>query len=180
MKFIINFFLLSLLAIFFSGCALQNLEDYSTEKPLLDLQNFFDGNTTGWGIVQDRSGTVTRRFVVKIVGEFEGNTGTLDEQFEWSDGKTEQRIWRLKKTETNKWIGVADDVIGEATGLLSGNTLKWEYTLKLPLDEGFVNVKFDDWMYLVDDKVLMNRAKFSKFGFFLGEVTLAFIKSDNL
>tara|TARA_A100001011_G_scaffold382587_1_gene452602 strand:- start:1911 stop:2408 length:498 start_codon:yes stop_codon:yes gene_type:complete len=161
-----------------SGCAVQNLESYSTEKPNFDLKNYFQGNTTGWGIVQDRSGQVIKRFVVKIVGKFEGKKGILDEQFNWSDGKKDQRIWKLEKTDSNKWIGFADDVIGSASGEIVGNTLRWKYTLKLDLDDGSVNVNFDDWMYLVDDKVLMNNAKFFKFGILLGEVTLTFLKSD--
>jgi hypothetical protein len=37
-------------------------------------------------------------------------------------------------------------------------------------------VSFDDWMYLQADGVLLNRAKMSKFGFTLGEVTIAFQK----
>ncbi len=180
MKFIFRFMILAIVASFLSSCAFQNLEDYSDEKPVFDLEKFFDGNTTGWGIVQDRSGKVTKRFIVKIVGNFSSDKGTLDEQFKWSDGKTEQRIWKLKKINANQWIGMADDVIGQASGTISGNSLKWEYTLKLELENGSVNVKFEDWMYLIDDKVLMNKAKFSKFGFFLGEVTLSFIKSDYL
>tara|TARA_E500000178_G_C16905685_1_gene700172 strand:+ start:254 stop:796 length:543 start_codon:yes stop_codon:yes gene_type:complete len=173
--------LLSVLVVFsFSSCAIQSIENYENEKPSFDLQEFFDGNTTGWGIVQDRSGTVTRRFVVEILGKFNGNEGTLDEQFKWSDGKVEQRIWKLNKVNSKQWIGTADDVVGKAVGTISGNTLKWEYILKLPLENGSINVKFDDWMYLVDENVLMNKAKFSKFGFVLGEVTLSFVKSGNL
>ena len=173
--------LLSVLVVFsFSSCAIQSIENYENEKPSFDLQEFFDGNTTGWGIVQDRSGTVTRRFVVEILGKFNGNEGTLDEQFKWSDGKVEQRIWRLNKVNSKQWIGTADDVVGKAVGTISGNTLKWEYILKLPLENGSINVKFDDWMYLVDENVLMNKARFSKFGFVLGEVTLSFVKSGNL
>jgi hypothetical protein len=35
-------------------------------------------------------------------------------------------------------------------------------------------VQFDDWMYLMDDRVMLNKAAMSKLGFRLGEVTLAF------
>jgi len=37
-------------------------------------------------------------------------------------------------------------------------------------------VRFDDWMYLQSDGVLLNRAKVTKFGVELGTVTLAFSK----
>ncbi len=180
MKISIKLTIALLITTCIQSCAVQNLDDYSIEQPSFELDKFFNGNTTGWGIVQDRSGSVTRRFVVEIVGKFNGDKGTLDEQFKWSNGDTEERIWRLEKVSDDQWIGYADDVVGKAIGKTAGNALKWEYTLSLKLDEGSINVKFDDWMYLVDEKVLMNKAKFSKFGLFLGEVTLAFIKTENL
>jgi hypothetical protein len=73
------------------------MNQYANEKPRLDLAQYFGGQTTGWGMVQDRFGNVTRRFVVQIDGRFDGDQGTLDEKFEWSDGEKQQRIWRLKK-----------------------------------------------------------------------------------
>ena len=39
-----------------------------------------------------------------------------------------------------------------------------------------VEVQFDDWMYLVNDKVMLNKAAMSKFGVRLGVVTLSFTK----
>ena len=71
----------------------------------------------------------------------------------------------------------ADDVIGTASGIAKGNALNWSYTLALPYKDSTVNVQFDDWMFLQQDGVLINRAKMKKFGFTLGEVTL-FFKRD--
>jgi Protein of unknown function (DUF3833) len=48
--------------------------------------------------------------------------------------------------------------------------------LSLPVDGKTYEVQFDDWMYLVSDKVMLNRAVMSKFGFRLGEVLLSFTK----
>jgi len=48
--------------------------------------------------------------------------------------------------------------------------------LALPVDDKVYNVDFDDWMFLMDDKVMLNRSVMSKFGFRLGEVTLSFVK----
>ncbi len=44
------------------------------------------------------------------------------------------------------------------------------------MGEKVYNVSFEDWMFLMDDKVMLNRAEMSKFGFKLGEVTLSFSK----
>ena len=55
-----------------------------------------------------------------------------------------------------------------------GNAFQWAYTLKLPVDGKVYEVQFDDWMYLMDERILLNRASMSKFGFHLGDVTLSF------
>ena len=57
-----------------------------------------------------------------------------------------------------------------------GNAFRWTYTLSLPVDNKVYEVQFDDWMYLVDEKVMLNKATMSKFGIRLGEVTLSFTK----
>ena len=67
-------------------------------------------------------------------------------------------------------------MIGEALGQTAGNAFRWQYTMALPVDGKVYEVQFDDWMYLQADGVLLNRAKMSKFGFTLGEVTIAFQK----
>nr|UOZ97129.1 hypothetical protein NCPCFENI_01042 [Cupriavidus sp.] len=157
-----------------SGCAGPRIEQYADQKPPLDLAAYFSGTTTGWGMVTDRSGAITRRFVVRIEGSFNAGKGTLDEYFDWSDGEKQRRIWRLEQVGPGKWIGRADDVVGEATGEIAGNALHWRYTLAVPVQGRVINMAFDDWMVLIDDKVMLNRATFSKFGIRLGEVTLSF------
>lgn len=173
-------FLLSLLAtlavLVLSACASPKPTDYADEKPTLDLQQYFNGEITAHGIFTDRSGKVVRRFTVLMKCHWEGNTGVLDEAFSYSDGKKERRVWTLTKHADGRYTGTAGDVVGEAQGQAAGNAFQWNYTLKLPVDGSVVDVQFDDWMYLVDDRVMLNRAVMSKFGFRLGEVTLSFYK----
>ena len=82
----------------------------------------------------------------------------------------------LTEVAPGRYSGTASDVIGEAVGELAGNALNWRYTLALPVDGKTYHVQFNDWMYLMDDKVMLNKAEMSKFGIYLGEVTLAFYK----
>jgi hypothetical protein len=67
-------------------------------------------------------------------------------------------------------------VVDVAAGEVAGNALRWRYVLALPVDGKVVEVDFDDWMYLVDDKVMLNRSFMSKYGFDLGEVTLTLMR----
>ena len=159
------------------GCAAApSPADYAAEKPVLDLKSYLNGELTAHGIFTDRAGRVARRFTVQLTGTWQGKQGTLDERFTYSDGKTERRVWRLSDEGGGRWLGRADDVVGVAEGRLAGNALNWRYTMALPVDGTTYEVQFDDWMYLVDDRVLLNKAVMSKFGIRLGEVTLSFTK----
>jgi hypothetical protein len=164
-------------ALLLAGCASAPAPaDYASEKPALDLKRYFDGELVAHGIFTDRAGKVARRFTVQMTGTWQGNQGTLDERFTYSDGKTERRVWRLTDLGGGRYTGRADDVVGEAQGQAAGNALNWTYTLRLPVDDKVYEVQFDDWMYLVDERVMLNKARMSKFGIFLGEVTLSFTK----
>jgi hypothetical protein len=153
-----------------SGCAAQQIETYAQDKPLLDLAQYFNGTLDAYGVFTDRSGTVVKRFTVVMVCTWNGDDGVLDEDFRYSDGSTQKRIWRLRKLGDGRFSGRADDVVGEARGETRGNTFHWTYTLNLPVDGRVFEVQFDDWMYLMTDKVML------KFGVRLGEVTLSFVK----
>ena len=161
-----------------SSCASPNIEQYANEKPALDLAQFFNGKVIAHGIFQDRSGQVVKRFTVDMEGRWQGKEGVLDEHFTYSDGKKERRIWRLTQHADGRYSGTADDVAGIANGRAMGNAFQWAYTLKLPVDGQVYEVQFDDWMYLVDERVMLNRATMRKFGIRLGEVTLSFQKQS--
>jgi hypothetical protein len=158
-----------------AGCAAVDVGDYAAEKPTLDLAQYFDGTIDGWGMFQDRSGKVVRRFHVRIDATWDGDNGTLDEHFEYTDGEKQHRIWRLSK-DGNRYRGTAADVVGAAVGTAQGNALHWSYVLALPVDGRVWDMAMDDWMYLIDDRTMLNRTTMSKFGFRVGEITLAFTK----
>jgi hypothetical protein len=162
------------------GCSSPSVKQYVNEKPNLDLSEYFNGTIDAYGIFTDRSGEVKKRFTVLLVAQWKvvdgKKVGTLDESFEYSDGTKQKRIWTLTETAPGQYIGSADDVVGEALGESAGNALNWTYTLALPVDGTIYHVQFNDWMYLVTPKVMLNKAKMSKFGIDLGEVTLSFYK----
>jgi len=170
---IIKSALAGLAALSLAACATVDVGQYAGEKPPLDLARYFTGTVDGWGMFQDRSGAVVRRFTVRIDCTWQGNEGTLDEHFEFADGTTQNRVWKLVK-DGNRYTGTAADVVGTAQGAASGNALRWNYVLALPVDGKTWNMDMDDWMFLVDDRTMLNRTTMSKFGFRVGEVTLSF------
>ena len=163
-------------ALMLGGCASQSIDQYRAEKPELDLQQYFNGTLDAYGVFTDRSGAVVKRFTVVMNCSWQGNEGVLDEDFTYSDGTTQKRVWRLTKLPDGKYTGTAGDVVGTAQGQARGNAFFWTYTLSLPVDGKVYDVQFEDWMYLMTDKVMLNKATMRKFGVTLGEVTLSFTK----
>lgn len=169
-KLVAALFSVALLA----GCAAPGPETYRDQKPALDLMRYFDGTVDAWGQFAERSGKVVKRFKVLIRGRVEGDTLVLDERFSYADGSTQRRVWTIRRTGPHQYAGTASDVVGEARGEAWGNALRWQYVLALDVDGTVWNVSFDDWMYLQDDGVMLNRSEMSKLGVRLGEVMIAF------
>lgn len=165
-----------LLCLALASCSGVDVRSYSQEKPTLELREFFEGRVEAWGIFQKRSGEVAKRFHVVINGHSEGSKLILDEAFTYSDGTKQKRVWTLTPDGPGQWRGTAGDVVGEARGETAGNALRWRYVLRLPVDGKEYDVELDDWMYLMDDKTLINRSYMSKFGVEVGQITLFFSK----
>ena len=176
LKYLKHLSLIACLALLGACAAPVQPSHYAKETPALDLKQYFNGTLDANGMFQDRAGTVIKRFAVVMTCTWQGDTGTLDEDFTYSDGIRQRRVWTLRKIGADRYIGTAADVVGEAEGIVAGNALHWQYTLALPVDGKVVNVHMEDWMYLMNERVMLNRAAMSKFGFHVGDVTLSFSK----
>lgn len=160
-----------------SACAgTPDLDDEVLSKRSLDLEKFFEGETVAHGQFQDLFGNVQRRFDVEISGTWDGRVLTLVEDFTYDDGETEQRIWTLEKTGEDTWKGTAPGVLGIATGREIGDTFNWTYRIDLPVRKGTMRVDFDDWMWLLTNDRMLNRAYVSRYGVRIGEAIIVFEK----
>lgn len=157
------------------GCTKMETTDFAGAEPRFVLEEYFAGKTRAWGLFEDRFGNVRRQFVVDIDGTWDGRELVLDERFAYSDGETDRRIWHIRKTDDHRYEGRADDVIGVAQGTAHGNALNWRYDMDLKINGFAVRVHFNDWMFLQSSDVMINRARVTKFGIELGEVTLVFM-----
>lgn len=157
----------------------MKLEDYTTELPKADVKEYFTGPIKAWGLVQGRNGKVLARFDVNMVGKWEGDSGVLEEDFNYYDGRVQRRIWRIKKTDTDQYSGQADDIIGTAKGEQSGNAVRWSYDMDLEVSGRTYRIHFDDWMWLMNDGILINRSYMKKFGIKVAELTLFMQKVES-
>jgi len=158
-----------------------SLGDASLSSRELELEEFFDGRLVAHGQFQDVFGTVRRQFVADIRGDWDGQRLRLVEDFTYEDGSTERRVWTLRKTGAETWEGTAPGVIGVATGTEKGDRFNWRYTIDLPVPAAdgtvdTVRVTFDDWMWLLTEDRLFNKAYMRRFGVDVGDVSIFFEK----
>lgn len=167
------------MAMLLSACSSQKLEDYADTQPKADLASYFSGTIKAWGIIQDFSGKVVSRFDVTMHGSWKGDVGTLKEDFRYYDGSTQQRIWTITRKAQDTYEGSAADIIGTAQGATQGNAVRWSYDMNVPVDGKTFRMTFDDWMWRMNDGVMINRSYIKKFGFTVAELTLFMKKEDH-
>ncbi|UYV38058.1 DUF3833 domain-containing protein [Rhodobacteraceae bacterium D3-12] len=148
----------------------QSPSDYADTGPRFSLKQHLSGELLSEGLIYGPTGRVTNSFVARMVGEWQGETGTLSEVFTYSNGKTQSRKWFLKIVDGDTFTATADDIVGEARGTISGSTIKMEYQIVLPDDAGGHTLSATDWLYLTDNGVIMNKSEMRKFGVKVAEL----------
>jgi len=166
-----------ILVLLMTSCS-TNIDDYEESKTKFDIKKYFDGRLIAWGVVQDYTNKVTRRFCVEIDASWRHNNGTLKEKFYFNDGEISYRTWQLTRLANGHYIGTAEDVIGVAEGKHSGFAFQWQYQLLVPIEDDIYEFNMDDWMFQLDEHRVVNKTSMSKFGVNVAEITLFFDKFD--
>lgn len=162
---------------FFSNGNCKKLSSHADKHPQLDLRKFFDGDLEGRGMFFDYKGNQKSTFVVTLKGTWTGERGVLEEWFTFDDGRKLERKWDLEFAN-NKFTGEASDVPGGAKGVQLGNAANSDYVLRVPYNHSTIDLKMDDWMYMIDNHTILNRASMYKFGFKVGEMVLFISKKS--
>ena len=162
----------------FTNCSNNKMkpEDFKDKKPRLIIEEYLTGDVKAWGVLQNRSGKVTRQFSANLNGTWDGKQLILKEKFNWDDGEIQNREWIINKIDENNYEGTAGDVVGKAKGYSYGPAFKFEYVLLVPVKGKEMKITFDDWIFKQDEKVAINRATMTKFGFKVAELTVVFVK----
>jgi hypothetical protein len=175
---VLNFFVLTLalaggfmlLRQLFAGFAAQSPADYAHTVPAFDPRVHLCGPLLCEGVSYGPFGRVTSRFVAKMTGSWDGNHGTLREEFLYDNGVVQNREWRLELDEHGTLHAEANDVPGGGLGRVSGSTVKLGYIIRLPATAGGHVLRVIDWMYLCENGTIMNRSQFRKFGILMAEL----------
>jgi len=148
----------------------QAPSDYASTGPAFSLKDSLNGEILSEGLIYGPNGKMSNSFVARMVGEWDGNSGTLSEYFTYSNGKQMTRKWYLTMGTGNTFTATADDIVGEGKGIISGATVKLTYRIILPKDAGGHTLYVTDWMYLTENGVIMNRSEMRKFGLKVAEL----------
>ena len=151
-------------------------EDFKNKEPRLIIEEYLTGDVKAWGVLQNRSGKVTRQFSADLNGTWDGKKLILKEKFNWDDGEIQDREWTITKIDEHNYEGTAGDVVGKAKGYSYGSAFKFEYVLLVPVKGKELKITFDDWIFKQDEKVAVNRATMTKFAFKVAELTVVFVK----
>ena len=128
----------------------------------LRLEDFFKGKTYAYGSFGAINGT-SRSFRVDLTGHVRGKVLTLREDFRYDDGERDTKTWIFTRTGPNTYSGTREDVLGETTVRLSGNTARFTYRVDLNPGGKPNIVRFHDKLVLKEDGTLRNTALVTKF-----------------
>ena len=139
----------------------------------LRLEEFFKGKTYAYGSFGAINGT-SRSFRVDLTGHVRGKVLTLREDFRYDDGERDTKTWIFTRTGPNTYSGTREDVLGETTVRLSGNTARFTYRVDLNPGGKPNIVRFHDKLVLREDGTLRNTALVTKFGLPVARVRVNF------
>jgi hypothetical protein len=169
--------LLALAVVALFGCSASN-DNYRSNSPKLVFDQFFDGRLCAWGVVKNRQGEMTRKFVARIDSETVNGTTSLDEIFRFDDGELQKRKWFFN-SQGSAILGTANDVVGKATGEIFGDSVHLVYTLEVISDDDVWHVSMDDWLHLVDSNTMIGTTRMTKWGLDLGRIDITIQKRSN-
>ncbi|MDV7144350.1 DUF3833 domain-containing protein [Tropicimonas sp. TH_r6] len=148
----------------------QRPADYAATSPEFDIRQVLNGPIDSEGLIYGPNGRMTNSFIARMQGDWDGDTGTLSEDFTYSNGNRMQRKWYLTLGPDNTFTATADDLEGEGHGVISGSTVMMRYRIRLPEEAGGHVLNVTDWLYLMQDGSIMNRSEMRKFGIKVAEL----------
>jgi len=154
----------------FLGFRAQTPADLAAAVPALDPRRHLSGPILCEGVIYGPMGRVASRFVARMEGRWDGNTGTLAEQFRYDTGLTQDRCWNLRVGDDGTVQAAAADLVGQGTGQMAGAALVLRYRIRLDASAGGHVLDVTDWMYLVENGTILNRSQFYKWGFKVAEL----------
>jgi len=153
----------------FASFMAQRPDDYP-DGPVFNMREVFNGPIECEGVIYGPTGRVTSRFEADFVASWEGNVGTVHEEFRYDSGNVQHREWTFTLGNDGSIKADAPDIVGSGTGMQKGSSVQLKYDIKLTEEAGGHVLSTTDWMYMTPNGNVMNRSQFRKFGIKVAEL----------
>jgi hypothetical protein len=127
----------------------------------MDLKKFFSGEIEGFGIALDDNGKIIGTKIVKINGKWEENKGVVQYNFVYPNGNKDSRTWLITLHDDGTFDAVGHNVAAPAEGQQNGNAARMNYSLVSTNKGQKTETRYEDKMYLVDEKSMIMNSTFS-------------------
>ncbi len=138
------------------------------------LSDFLHGQLVIAGSFRFWLGGFTRQFNGKSSGTWCDDVLVLEEDFEYDNGRHEQRTWRLKFESDGSLTSKCSDVIGEGTGSYNGFCYTHSYLFRLPIGRSGFVVRIKEIYEPLDSARILCNAKLSRWGIPIGVIRMQF------
>jgi hypothetical protein len=153
----------------FASFIAQVPDDYS-DGPMFNMREVFNGPIECEGVIYGPTGRVTSRFEADFIASWDGNIGTVREEFRYDSGNVQHREWKFTLGNDGSMKAEAPDLVGVGTGQQHGSAVQLNYNIKLTDEVGGHVLAVNDWMYMTPNGNVMNRSQFRKFGIKVAEL----------
>lgn len=147
----------------------QAPSDYP-DGPMFNMREVFNGPIECEGVIYGPTGRVTSRFEADFVASWDGNIGTVREEFRYDSGNVQHRQWKFTLGNDGSIKAEAPDLVGVGSGQQHGSAVQLNYNIKLTDEAGGHVLNTTDWMYMTPNGNVMNRSQFRKFGIKVAEL----------
>ena len=182
MKLPLPLLLLPLLCLLSAPCAEAGAlppAAFADGRPTFDPLKFFTGHTRSWGVFENMRGEPTQRIRTETWGRMVGGVLHMEQDLYIGTRPRSHRSWRMRRIDAHHFTATANDVVGTARGVASGNAFFWSFTLALKPGNPLCNVRMTQRMYLQPDgRTMINRDTIRKFGIAVAGVTEQFRKDE--
>lgn len=135
-----------------------------------DFATFFTGHLVATGNFKNFRDGSTRGIRTDIRGGPVGKGFRLTTNTTFSDGQKERKVWSFQKVATDRYVGRRADLIGTATVVVRGHTVRLNYTARVRGKDGkSYNVAFMETFRFANSGAGTSMVKASVFSIPVGE-----------
>lgn len=153
--------------------------DMAYGRPPFVIEDYFEGETLGWGVQQTRFGALRSQFEIRATGTWDAAAQSLSlvEVYTFEDGFIDRLEWTIVKRSATIYRGFEPLVAAPAWGEQRANWFRWHYRRRTPRNGGGRTLLgYDDCFWLQNDGVLIARASVSRFGLEVATLSVFYAK----